>query len=137
VPEPHGRGRVGHYVAALGAIALIGSLWLDWYGLDLPPLIRDLFAGTSTGWEAFSSADVVLLSCGLAVLALTALALATNAAARVGLVTALIGSVATGLVIVKIFDQPGPDQLIGVQEGAYVALVGSIAIVLGGLAANR
>jgi hypothetical protein len=82
-------------------------------------------------------ADVVLLSCGLAVLALTALALATNAAARVGLVTALIGSVATGLVIVKIFDQPGPDQLIAVREGAYVALVGSIAIVLGGLAANR
>jgi hypothetical protein len=136
VAERPPRGRFGNYLAALGGIALIGSLWLDWYGLDLPPLIRAFFSGTRTGWESFSSADVILLSCGLAALVLTALAVAMNAA-RLGLVTALIGSVATGLVIVKILDQPGPDALITVEEGAYVALVGALAIVAGGLAASR
>ena len=50
--------RNGEWIAALGGVALIVSLFLPWYGSD----------GTSAtvdAWEAFGIVHVILLVCGL------------------------------------------------------------------------
>jgi hypothetical protein len=155
--------RPGQLVAALGAFALILSLWLDWYGLKLIGLFRqaieheanrvglgglggsvarqfgnDFFA---SGWEAFTSTDVILFASGVLVLIGTGLMIAragdSPSPRTVGRFTAVVGAVAAGLVLVKILDPPGPDALVEIEHGPYVALAGAVMMTIGGLLASR
>jgi hypothetical protein len=167
--SPTGRGSItpGHYAATLGAITLIVSLFLPWYSLNLPPgaeealdaqtrglpdALRELSRSFAqelidsvggTAWEVFSSADVVLLGCGIIVLVLTLSTIATRGSstpltpARAARLTALVGAGASALVVVKILDQPGPNVLLDLDYGPFVALAGAVAMALGGLAAGE
>jgi hypothetical protein len=155
--------RPGQLVAALGAITLILSLWLDWYGLKLIGLLRqaiedeanriglgglggslgrqfgnDFFA---SGWEAFTSTDVILFASGVLVLIGTGLTIGRSGGSpsprTVGRFTAVVGAAAAGLVLVKILDPPGPDALVEIEHGAYVALAGATTMTIGGLLAAR
>jgi hypothetical protein len=166
--RPPGRGVItpGHYTATLGAITLIVSLFLPWYTLNLPPGaeealdeqtrglpegLRELSRSFAqelidsvggTAWEVFSSADIVLLACGIVVLGVTLWTLATRGAstalppARAARLIALVGAGASALVVVKILDQPGPNLLLDLDYGPFVALAGTVAMALGGLAAR-
>jgi hypothetical protein len=166
---PTGGGPItpGHYAATLGAITLIVSLFLPWYSVNLPPgaeealdeqtrglpeALRELSRSFAqelidsvggTAWEVFSSADVVLLGCGIIVLVLTLSTIATRGAstaltpARAARLTTLVGAAASALVVVKILNQPGPDVLLDLDYGPFVALAGAVAMVLGGLAAGE
>lgn len=92
--------RTGHFLALLGAVAAVVSLWRPWYRVEFPPEFRDLFSTngelgrdpglfgqlargaaamipdhvTVDGWTALDSADVVLT------LAATVVAIAVLAA---------------------------------------------------------
>jgi hypothetical protein len=90
---PRSAAGIGHLLAAAGAIALIVSLFLTWYEVELPAAARSMFeAQTNTlpaesqaltqafgtallsafesvdmnGWQAFEMADIALLGCGIA-----------------------------------------------------------------------
>jgi hypothetical protein len=78
--------RLGHFLALVGALVAVGSLWRPWYSVRFPPEFRDLFAGggqlgsdpgllgrlargmaaaipdsvSVTGWEALKGADVAI-----------------------------------------------------------------------------
>jgi hypothetical protein len=130
-----------------GAIAVIASLWLPWYGVSIPDSVRqavDAQAGQMppgfadfargvlaalpssirlNGWQAFEGADVAL--------ALIAGAVAVSVLMTVD-VRAVLGAAAAlaGLVVVHILDQPGPNQIVSVKVGPWVALAGAAAIAL-------
>jgi hypothetical protein len=119
--------RPGELFAALAAAALLVITFLDWYG----PQNRE--AGLNA-WQAFSVIDLLLGA--VIVLALT-LALA-NVAGRgpavpvaLGVITATLSLAATLLVLYRILNQPGPNDVIEVRAGAWLGLA-AVAALFGG-----
>jgi hypothetical protein len=130
-----------------GAIAVIASLWLPWYGITIPDAVRqavDAQAGQFpkgfadfargilaslpksiqlNGWQAFEGADVAIaLIAGAAALSVL---MAIDVRAVLGAAAAI-----AGLVIVHVLDQPGPNEIVTVKAGPWVALAGAAAIAL-------
>ena len=134
------RLRPADLVAAAGGLALLAALFLHWYGGDVlvtggPPLRLEV-----TAWQAFSVLDVVL-----ALLALVPLALAFFQATRdspalpvlFSVSTVLAGAIAALLVLYRLLNQPGPNDTIEVEPGAWLALVATLAIAAGGWRSTR
>jgi hypothetical protein len=127
------RLRLGEMVAAAGAAVLFLVMFLDWYGVE----------GTSVAanaWQVFSWVDLylfltVVVALSLAILTMGQRTVALPLSASV-LVTAM-GAVATLLILYRIVNQPGPNELISVQIGAYLGLLAAVAITVGGYLSMR
>jgi hypothetical protein len=130
-----------------GALAVLASLWLPWYGISIPASVRDAFDQQTgqlppgfadfarglldaiqqslrlNGWQSFEGADVAL--------ALLAGAVALSVLMAVD-VRAILAAAAVigGLVVVHVLDQPGPNEIVTVKVGPWVALGGAVAIAL-------
>jgi drug/metabolite transporter (DMT)-like permease len=116
------RLRDGEWIAGAGGLALLASMFLGWY------------SGASA-WHAFSVLDVVL-----ALLALVPLALFVLQATRVSpslpvafsVLTTLAGAVATLLILYRILNQPGPNDRVEVELGAWIGLAAAVVATAGG-----
>jgi hypothetical protein len=144
-----GRLRGGEWVAAAGGVALLASMFLDWYGASTvtsgplddqqPVPFAPLQAGGSA-WQAFSVLDVVL-----ALLALVPLALFVLQATRespslpvaFSVLTTLAGALATLLILYRILNQPGPNDAVEVELGAWIGLAGAAVTGAGGWRSMR
>ena len=117
-----GRLRPGDLVAGAGALLLLAAtLFLDWY------------SGASA-WEAFSVLDVVLALLALPALGLV-VAQATRASPAVPVFLSVLASV-TGLLAVlligyRILNQPGPNDAVEVDAGAWVGLAAAALMLAG------
>jgi hypothetical protein len=121
-----GRVRDGEWIAGAGGVALLAAMFLHWYG-----------AGPfeATAWQAFDVLDLVL-----ALLALVPLGLVVTQATRaspsipvaLSVLTALAGGLAGLLILYRIVNQPGPNDVIQVQPGAWLAFVAALVISGGG-----
>ena len=109
-----GRLRVPDLVAGAGGFALLASMFLHWYGLAL------LGGPEVTAWQAFSVLDVVL-----ALLALVPFALVVTQATRdsaalpvlFSVLTTCAGAIAALLILYRIANQPGPNDVVEVEAG--------------------
>ena len=116
------RLRDGEWIAGVGGVGLLVSLLLDWY------------SGASA-WQAFSVLDVVL-----ALLALVPLALVVLQATRespslpvaFSVLTTLAGALATLLILYRILNQPGPNDRVEVELGAWIGLAAAAIAAVGG-----
>jgi hypothetical protein len=138
------RSRYGLLVSAFGALVLIASVFLPWYEVAFA-MHTSVGAsaghrlGLITAHHALREVNVVLLV--LAALAiLDALApLARNGGplpGGAGGSVVLLGTVAAAFVLYRMLAPPA--QILGVaelslREGAWLALLGSLAIALGGM----
>ena len=119
--------RPGDWLAALGGVVLLVALFLPWYTVSGDD--QDL-----TGWQAFSVIDVLL-----ALAALTGIALAVLTAVRrtpaVPVAFAVlglpIGALAALIVMIRLVDPPGPNDLLGPGAGAWLSLAGALAVATG------
>jgi hypothetical protein len=140
-----GRLRDGEWIAGAGGVALLAAMFLHWYGLDIPPLpdgALEVFIGTpeATAWQAFGVLDVVL-----ALLALVPLGLVITQATRsspsipvaFSVFTMLAGGLAALLILYRIVNQPGPNDLVEVQAGAWLGFVAAGLIAAGGWRSMR
>jgi hypothetical protein len=131
----------------VGALAVLASLWLPWYAVHIPDAVRAAFdqqsgqlppgfadfarglldalprSVTLNGWQSFEGADVALALLAGAVA--VSLLLAIDVRAILGLAAAI-----AGLVLVHVLDQPGPNEIVNVKVGSWVALAGAAAIAL-------
>lgn len=120
------RLRVGEWLAAAGGAALVGSLFLNWYGDGV------------SGWEAFSALDLIFVAVGVFALAL---ALVTAAQATVAVPIAmgsfltLAGIAATLLALGRVVVLPGAAS--GRSAGVFIGLGAACALTLGALLAIR
>jgi hypothetical protein len=130
-----------------GALGVIASLWLPWYAVTIPDAVREAVDAQSgqlppgfadfargilaalpksiqlNGWQAFEGADVAI--------ALIAGAAALSVLTTIDMRAVLGGAAAIGgLVIVHVLDQPGPNEIVTVKAGPWVALAGAAAIAL-------
>lgn len=138
------RSRYGLLVSAFGAIVLIVSVFLPWYETAFTVhasagVVAGHRLGLITGHRALHEVNIVLLV--LAALAiLDALAPLAPGGGQLpggaGGSVVLLGAVAAAFVLYRMLAPPS--QILGVvelslREGAWLALLGSLAIALGGM----
>jgi hypothetical protein len=143
------RLRDGEWIAGAGGVALLASMFLHWYGaaLEIPDRIIgpdgfavELGGAEATAWEAFGVLDVVLLLLALVPLALV-VAQATRRSPAIpvalSVLTSLAGMLAALLILYRIVDQPGSNELVTVQAGAWAGLLAALVIAGGGWRSMR
>ena len=126
-----GRLRDGEWIAGAGGVALLAAMFLHWYG-DGPFEL--------TAWQAFDVLDVVL-----ALLALVPLGLVVTQATRrspsipvaFSVLSTLAGMLAALLILYRIVNQPGPNDLVEVQAGAWLGFVAAVVVAAGGWRSMR
>jgi hypothetical protein len=142
------RVRTSEWLAGLaGLLVLVSMFGFDWYeiGGTAGPAIDALGSigvDAETGIKAWESqgftgtiANLVILAAafcgiGLAVLAATSRTVALPVAASA--LTAQLGAAAVVMVILRMIFQPGPNELVDLQPGIFVALAGSALVTWGG-----
>jgi hypothetical protein len=147
------RLRRGERIAAIAALALFVDMFLNWYGINLANALPnggadaartlgiDLNVSESfNAWESFSILDlfllvVIVVAIGLAVLTATQRSVALPVAASV--ITSGLGIIATLLVLIRLIDEPGANQVTDVKFGAYLGLLFAAGIAYGGWTAMR
>jgi hypothetical protein len=129
------RLRLGEWLAAAGGVALLVALtifewYFPWTGVDPEHAV----AGP-TGFESFAAVDLYLvLVAGLGLALAVAQATQRGPAVPVGtaVLTVTFGVIGTLAVLYRIVNQPGPNDLVDVREGAWIGLAATLAIVVGG-----
>jgi hypothetical protein len=138
------RLRAGEWIAAVSGAALLASLFLPWY------TVADVAAGTGwasyaplgaatvTGWESLGLLDVVLALIALFAIALLVVTTTQSVAAvpiAMDALVTLAGILATLLVLIRVIWLP--DDADGREWALWLALAGSLGIVVGGAFAMR
>jgi uncharacterized membrane protein len=143
------RLRDGEWIAGAGGLALLAAMFLHWYGVAIPAVVplgrgavafAPLDAPEATAWQAFDVLDIVL-----ALLALVPLALVFTQATRrspsipvaFSVFTTLAGALAALLILYRIVNQPGPNDIVEVEAGAWLGLVAALIIAAGGWRSMR
>jgi hypothetical protein len=121
------RVRPGEIVAGVAGLALLVVLFLDWYSV----------AGRETGlsaWDAFTVVDILLALVALLGIATFASQVAGRGPAlpvALEVVTTTLALAATLLVLYRIINQPGANDLTGVEVGAWLGAACCLALFLG------
>jgi drug/metabolite transporter (DMT)-like permease len=123
------RLRVGELVALAGSACVVASLLLPWYDSPL---------GTLDAWDTFGGAVILLLAALCAALAMVASALTERSPALP--VATAVWCVVLGLAgliaaVVRVLERP--DHATALRPGAWLALVGAAAILVGAWLAIR
>jgi hypothetical protein len=126
--------RPGDLLAGGGGVLVLVSLFLPWSSVTLPSADAPALGRELTGWQAFSVIDLLLALVGLVGIGV-ALTTATRRTPALPLAVAVIASttgvLAVLLVLVRILDQPGPNQFLDVSVGAWLALAGTLGLTGG------
>jgi hypothetical protein len=115
--------RNGDWIALIAGVALIGSLFLPWYGAG---------GETATGWASLSAIDIALTICALFGIAQWFFTLQQSTPAvplAIAGLGAWIGLLAILLVLIRLIDAPAAG--LGVEYGVPVALLAAIALFTG------
>ncbi|HYB23622.1 MAG TPA: hypothetical protein VED41_07485 [Solirubrobacteraceae bacterium] len=130
-------------MSAVGAAALIASLLTPWYEVGIRARAQvgasAHAASTIDAFGALHHLTVVLLVIGvLAMLDVTAPQLRRGGPVPGGAggSVVLLGAVAAGLTLYRMIDLPtlaGEELALAVREGAWLALIGSVTMMLGGM----
>jgi hypothetical protein len=138
------RLRFGDWVLGIGGVAVLGVMFLDWYGVPEEILLYPDQAQFNA-WESFAVNDVILALA--AVMAIATFVLTANqptAAVPLALssLTTLVGIVAFVLVTIRIIWPPDvfPESVpfdTARETGVWLGLVAIAALVGGGFASMR
>ena len=115
------RVNTGTLVAAVGAVLLIVSLFLDWYQPGL------------TAWTTFEVWDLVLAVVGVIVLVVAAADLRLWHRRLPKLNLLALGTIALVIVVSQLLNHPPAAIGRDVEVGAWMGLAAAVLIVVGGL----
>ena len=118
---------MGHVVAALGALVLFISLFLNWYEPEV------------SAWALFELTDIVLAAIAAVALVAAAQDLFGESRAPVDAERWLpaLGAAALAIVIVTVIDDPPAVRDAEQDTGLWVALVGAILLAVGAFLSQR
>lgn len=125
------RVRLGERLAALCAVLLFIDLFLHWYSAG-PFAVN--------AWDAFGFIDVLLVLLVLVTLALVFLSATQRTPAlpiAASVIVTAFGALMTLIVLYRIINSPGPNDLVNVEYGAYLGLLLTLGTTLGGYMAMR
>jgi hypothetical protein len=144
------------WTAAAGAAALLVTLFLPWFGVDLPRFERqqsgsdgvlsllNTYSGNlrASGWDSLGWFVIVLTLAAIGCGAWLALANAGNRpvaqVVAASVLTATAGSLAfVALALRVLVFQPGPNEFVGLRYGAWLGLLAALVLALGGWWATK
>jgi hypothetical protein len=124
------RLRLGEWVAGIGGIVLVVSLFLDWYSVD---------GSGASAWESFSVVDIALALTGAFAVAL-AVVTSLHRAGAVPIATAsLLGPIGffTALLLLwRVLDPPGSGD-VSREPGLWLGLAALATIAAGNILAMK
>jgi outer membrane biosynthesis protein TonB len=126
------RLRTGEKIAGVAAVLLFIDMFLKWYGVKGVDI-------TISAWKVFSYTDLLMLLLILAALALVFVrgtARTVQLPASLPLIVAGIGALTAIVVLLRLFDQPGPNELVTVRLFAYIGFLLVLAITYGAIQAG-
>jgi hypothetical protein len=119
--------RLGEALAGAAALALLLVTFLDWYA----PRARG--EGLSA-WGAFAFVDILLgavIALGLALIVSQVAGRGPTVPVALEVLTATVALCTALIVLYRILDQPGPNDLIAVEPGAWLGLAAVAAVFAG------
>jgi hypothetical protein len=133
--------RTGELIAGVCGVLLLIVMFFSWYGIGGAAgsiLGAANIDTTVNAWKAFDFIDLVLfvtalVAIGAAVLAASGRSVALPVAASV--VVTVLGIIVTLLVLYRIINQPGPNDVVDVKFGAYLGFLVCLGIAVGGFLA--
>jgi hypothetical protein len=138
-----GKLKGGQLIAAVGGIVLLISLlFLNWYGVG--GSVQTSFGSISVGadfgaWDGqgFSGtiANLIILAAGIAAVGMAVLTATSRTVAlpvAASAMTAGLGIGAVVMVVLRILFQPGPNGLVDLKFGIFLALAGALGVAYGG-----
>jgi hypothetical protein len=137
------RLRQGEKIAAIAGILLLVFMFLPWYGLggqlgqfgDAAGIDTDVSA-----WGAFDLLDLLLFLIAAVAIAQAVLTASQNSPAlpiSANVITTAAGGLGTLLILYRILNQPGPNDVIDVKYGVFLGLLACAAIAYGGFKAMQ
>jgi hypothetical protein len=114
------RFEIGPILAAAGALVLLVSLFLDWYG-------------SVTAWGAFEIADILLAVLAVGALIAAAGILAPELSYVEGRWLPALAVAAIVLVVTELISPPGVLAQADLQTGAWLALAAALVMLVGAL----
>lgn len=134
-------------MAALSACALVGFLFLDWFG-RVPGTLRVggngvafYLVGGESGWHSLGwaalAACVLAIVAGLALAALSATHESPVLPVAGAVVASFVAALALLALLIQVIAQPGPDQLVEVKSGWWLGLISCFGILSGSWMALR
>src|SRR3954468_5590016 len=133
--------RTGELIAGVCGVLLLIVMFFSWYGVGGAAgsiLSAANIDTTVNAWKAFDFIDLLLfvtaiVAIGAAVLAASGRSVALPVAASV--VVTVLGIIVTLLVLYRIINQPGPNDVVDVKFGAYLGFLICLGIAVGGFLA--
>jgi hypothetical protein len=133
--------RTGELIAGVCGVLLLIVMFFSWYGIGGAAgsiLGAANIDTTVNAWKAFDFIDLVLfvtalVAIGAAVLAASGRSVALPVAASV--IVTVLGIIVTLLVLYRIINQPGPNDVVDVKFGAYLGFLLCLGIAGGGFLA--
>src|SRR3954468_1739976 len=130
--------RTGELIAGVCGVLLLIVMFFSWYGIGGSAgsiLSAANIDTTVNAWKAFDFIDLVLfvtavVAIGAAVLAASGRSVALPVAASV--VVTVLGIIVALLVLYRIINQPGPNDVVDVKFGAYLGFLICLGIAVGG-----
>jgi hypothetical protein len=142
------RLRAGEWTAAAGAAALLVTLFLPWFGVEIPGpagrVINPLLAEEdgASGWSTLGWLVIVIalaaIGCAawLAFANVTGRPVAQSVAASV--LTATAGTIAFVVLALRaLVFQPGPNEVVVMRYGAWLGLLAALILAVGGWWATK
>jgi hypothetical protein len=134
----------GERIAGAAAVLLFIDMFLSWYSANISGALsaaasRFNVDTSVSAWQAFSTTDILLLITivvALAMVGTRAMGRAVNLPVSLPLVVAALGALMTLLVLWRIINQPGPNDFINVEYGAYIGLILIAALTYGAILAG-
>jgi hypothetical protein len=121
------RLRTGEKIVGVAAVLLFLDLFLSWYSVDVGGALARAGVNVSfSAWDIFSWVHLLLLLTILAALAMVYVRGAGRSVdlpASLPLIVAALGAFSTLIVLYRIVNQPGPNDIINVEYGAYLGLI--------------
>ncbi len=125
------RLRLGERVAGICSVLLLIVMFLPWYSVG---------PATGSAWVVFTYTDLLLFLLAIVTLALVAVTATQRAPALPvagSVILTLFGGVMALLVLYRIVQQPGPNNFVSVEFGAYIGLLLVAGITAGGFLSMR
>jgi hypothetical protein len=134
----------GEQIAGVAAVLLLIDMFLNWYSANLNSALQAQAdrLGIDTNadaWQAFSTTDILIFVTAVAALVMVGMRVMGRSASlpvSLPLVVAVLGAFTTLVVLWRIINQPGENEFINVEYGAYLGLLLLIALTYGAVQAG-
>jgi hypothetical protein len=134
----------GEQIAGVAAVLLIIDMFLNWYSANLTSALQaqaDRFGidTNADAWQVFSTTDILIFITAVAALVMVGMRVMGRSASlpvSLPLVVALLGAFTTLVVLWRIINQPGENEFVNVEYGAYLGLLLLIALTYGAVQAG-